>query len=134
MLSIVVTGTGIAAIVGGYSLFLKNIIDKSKPKDNLKDAIKKARETIFQKDEFEKIFKELDVVTINTEGKEEIPYIERKFISDYYNIYILNVPTKLYIEDIQKCKEDIQKKLKTQIHINRDEQTSQIFICEKIKY
>lgn len=134
MISVAIASVGVVAVVGGCGLTIKKIYDKSIPKDNLKDAIKGAREAIFQRDEFEKIFKELDVVTINKKGENEIPYIERKLIGDYYNIYILHTPTKLYLEHIEKCKEDLQKKLKTKVYINRDEETSQIFICEKIRY
>lgn len=134
MLSIAIASASAITVVGGCGLAIKKIYDKSTPKDNLKDAIKGAREAIFQRDEFENIFKELEIFTENKNGEKEIPYIERKLIGDYYNVYILHTPTKLYLEHIEKCREDIQKKLKTQVYINRDSETAQIFICEKIRY
>lgn len=133
MISTVIASVGGTCILGGYVFFAKKTFDKTKPKSSLKEAIKVAREGIVQKDEFEKIFKELDITTENKNGEIEIPYIERKLISDYYNIYILHTPTKIYLEDIEKCKEDLQKKLKTKVYINRDEETATIFISEKHK-
>lgn len=133
MISIAVAGTGVA-VVGACGLAIKKIYDRSVPKNNIEEAIKGAKEAIFLKDEFENIFKELDVTTVNKKGETEWPYVDRKLIGPYYNIYILHTPTKLYLEHIEKCKEDIQKKLNTQVYINRDEETAQIFICEKIKH
>lgn len=133
MISTVIASVGTACILGSYGLFVQNTYNKTKPKSNLKEAIKGAKEGITQRDEFEQIFKELDIVTENKNGEIEIPYIERKLISDYYNIYILHTPTKIYLEDIEKCKEDLQKKLKTKVYINRDEETATIFISEKHK-